>query len=110
MPHEALFFSETPDHPAFTNVKYQIGDMIKVVQICRQHPTTFESETINLFNTCVGRRFKIKDIMAWERLDGGYLITHEIYVGHLNGESNRNSYLESIYLEENEIAPVKKRK
>lgn len=107
---DLFLYSETPDNPVFHDAKYKIGDRIKVVQVKVGHPSTFEPETLDVFQKCVGRRFTIKDIMACDPIEGEFSISYEIHVAHLNGEANCNSYLESVYLDEDEIAPVKKRK
>lgn len=103
--------SEMPDHPAFAQVKYKIGDTIRVDRIKATNANgQFEPETMTLFETCAGRRFKVKDVVAWAIDDDHHWLTYEIHVGHLNGHPKRHAGHETIYLDDDEIVPKRKRR
>jgi hypothetical protein len=106
----ALFYNDTPDHPVFQTAKYKVGDRVKIVDIKITDPANYDPKTLATFKSCLGRKLHIKEIMAYETDDDTYWISYEFHIAHLNGEPNCKSYMESVYLSDDEIAPLCKRK
>jgi hypothetical protein len=88
--------------------KYAIGQPVRIIKA--NVPESAPPDTKRVLGAALGRVLTIKDILLWETgiLDRPYHVTYEFYVGHLVGAPNRNSFLESIYLDDDEIKPVKR--
>jgi|SRR5580704_19373293 hypothetical protein len=89
--------------------KYGIGDRMRIVKA--GIPDNAPAEAKKILRAAIGRVLVIKDIQLWEtgKPEAPYHVTYEFHVGHLNGAPNRWAFLESIYMNDDEIAPVRRR-
>ena len=105
-------FSVTWDgiDPELTKLpKYAIGQRVRIVKA--NVPGTAAPETKRILQKAVGRVLAIKDIMFWDtgRPETPYHITYEFHVGHLNGAPNRWACMETIFMDDDELAPIGRR-
>jgi hypothetical protein len=86
--------------------KYAIGQRVRIVKA--NVPESAPPETKRVLGAALGRVLTIKDILLWETgvADKPYHVTYEFHVGHLVGAPNCNSFLETIYMNDDEIAPL----
>ena len=86
--------------------KYAIGQRVRIVRA--NVPETAPPETKSILQKALGRALVIKDILLWEtgRPETPYHVTYEFHVGHLNGAPNRWAFMETIYMDDDEVAPV----
>lgn len=106
-----LYLSELPvDSELHKLAKYEIGDRMRIVRVKLGEHTP--EDLLAAARAVTGRVLSIKEVEFWEtgNPDNPYWVTYSFYMAHLRGEPNRRSYLESLYLDEDEIVPVKKRK
>lgn len=104
-----IYLDEISDPKLLALPKYKVGDTMRVKQI-KGDWNSFPPATRKVFGASVGRKLKVKEIIWWETVDPDhpYMVTYTFYVAHLVGEPNRRSFLQSIYLEEDEVEPVGK--
>jgi hypothetical protein len=88
----------------------EVGQRVRIGKIRRGK--NCPADLVAAYEACEGRILKIKTKERWreDKAPGVPLILYEFYIGHLTGKhSNRNSYMESLYLEEDEIEPLKRK-
>jgi hypothetical protein len=107
----SILLSENPEHPAFAELgKHRIGDRVRIVRI--NMTDKYADETRRVLQASLGRILTIKEIVLWETGQPArpFHITYEFYVGHLVGAPNNRSWLETIFMDDDEIEPLRKRR
>jgi hypothetical protein len=107
----AISFSEDPHHPGFAELaEHRIGDRVRIVRV--NHLEYMPDDAKADLLATVGHTLQIKDMLLWETGDSKepFQLTYEFHIAHLRGAPNRNSFLISIYLDDQEIQPLKKRR
>lgn len=106
-----ISFSDNPGHPAFLELaKHRIGDRVRVRVVHVHHLDNMPDDARADLLAAVGRKLKIKDLHLWEtgNPQKPFKLTYEFHIAHLRGAPNRNSFLISIFLDDEEIEPVKR--
>jgi hypothetical protein len=105
----AISFTEDPQHPGFAELaKHQIGDRVRIVRVNQLEHMPDDAKADLL--AAVGRTLKIKDILLWETGDpkAPLKLTYEFHIAHLRGAPRRSSFLIWIYLDDQEIKPLRR--
>lgn len=77
---------------------FKVGEWVRIIGVPPNLADEEPMKTRTLFETCVGRFFRIEDI---EEADG--LVFIKLDVGHMRG---RERYLESIWIEPEYVEPA----
>jgi hypothetical protein len=102
--------SESPRHSAFAELaKYRIGDRVRIARI---KSYAYAEETRRVLEAALGRILSIKDIVLWETGESArpFHITYAFHVGHLVGGPNNCAWTESIFMDDDEIKPLRRRR
>jgi hypothetical protein len=95
------------------------GDKVRVVHVApwvypNNYPNDAESQARQRemeldFAACLGRTFKVKDVAETLNHDRK-IVLYQLHIGHVRGQyTNRKAAWISIWVEDNEIEPIKKR-
>lgn len=73
-------FSEDPTNPVFENIKYRIGDRVRVVKA--KNSSNYPEDTQEVLRESVGNVYEVREVNAWETgmEDPVWWITYELKV------------------------------